>query len=142
MTDTPEDFYGDRDAKYYRDRRAEYDRHVKPVLQGSMKQASEPDGTHIAYNETYQKESGHHANVQPPLPPDHRLSDSDANWHMDVSHPNTTHASTGQRVSHSVNLGPDAAFVPQRVKEFLVGRHGPSGMRSLFDGTYGQQDQQ
>ena len=107
-------------------------------MQGALSQSGEDDPNYIAHYAGFQGEMGHHVKVSPPLPPDHQLLQGDDEWSMDVSHPNTTHAASGQRVTHHVNLGTDAGQVPSRIREFMVGRHGLQAMQQLMNGTYGQ----
>jgi hypothetical protein len=136
-----DEIYG-RDAKHFKQKRDEYNEHIKPELTGKFAATGEDDPEYIAHNAPFGTETGHLLNVQPPMPPDHQVMPHDDEWYMNVSHPNTTNAITGQRVNHRENLGNDAKYVQQRVKEFMVGRHGMSVMRDQANGTYGQQDGQ
>lgn len=134
-----EDIYG-RDTEHFKKKRDEYNEHIKPALDASFKAVGPDDPEYIAHNATYQTETGHLLNVQPPVPPDHQIMPGDDEWYMNVSHPNTTHETMGHRVTHRENLGADPVYAQKRMREFMVGRHGLSVLREQMNGTYGQAD--
>lgn len=122
IQDTPED--------------AVYRQHIQPAMeQAGFKRQGLPSGRPSTYDH-YHTETGHVIDFGVPS------MHADANWTADISHPASKqswlqeHGGATTIASHRVNLGTDAAYAPQRLQEFMKGRHGLAVMQTLAQGTY------